>query len=119
MTNVLLAVVLFAWRANTEPDLAGYNLYHGSTSGIYSNVIELGLVTNCSVQVAGKSFFRLTARNSNGLESDPTPEVVYNPTPTVRLVAERSVDAVIWEPAHTNIVPVVYPLEFFRLRVER
>jgi hypothetical protein len=31
------------WRANTESDLAGYNIYYGTSSSAYTNVIDVGL----------------------------------------------------------------------------
>ncbi len=122
MTNALLFTLLFSWKANTEPDLAGYKLYHGPTSGQYTNVIALGRTNGHAMQISGKQFFALSAFNAGGLESDLANELVYIPppeVPTVRLVSERSVDAVFWEPVQTNVVQAVYPMEFFRLRVER
>ena len=43
------AEVTLAWDANTEPDLAGYNIYYGTASGDYSDSIDVGDVTEYPV----------------------------------------------------------------------
>lgn len=35
-----------SWIANTEPDLAGYRILHGTTPGVYSEFATVGLVTS-------------------------------------------------------------------------
>ncbi len=39
------ADVTLRWDANTEPDLAGYNIYYGNESGVYGEPIDAGNVT--------------------------------------------------------------------------
>jgi hypothetical protein len=61
-----------SWNANTEPDLAGYRVYHDTTSGIYTDVVTLGLVT--SYQWGGLTggqthYFVVTAFDTSGNES--------------------------------------------------
>jgi len=34
-----------SWNANTEPDLAGYRVYHGTTTGVYTEFVDVGNVT--------------------------------------------------------------------------
>src|SRR5439155_23215763 len=43
------AQVTLAWDPNTEPDLAGYKVYVGTTSGVYSTPINVGNVTTYTV----------------------------------------------------------------------
>lgn len=40
--------VTIQWNANIEPDLAGYTIYHGTTSGVWigADTVTLGLVTS-------------------------------------------------------------------------
>ena len=83
------ASLSFAWDANTEPDLAGYKLFIGSSSGNYTNHIVLGKVTSHTIPnlVNGSVYyFALSAVNSNGLESDLSAELRYPNLPP----AERS-----------------------------
>jgi VCBS repeat-containing protein len=79
--------VTLAWSPNSEPDLAGYKLYYGTESGIYSQTNDVGNVTEYTVTGldAGRSyFFALSAYDTEGLESVPSSEVVLDVTaPTV------------------------------------
>ncbi len=42
-TNVYSAQVTFVWKANTEPELAGYQIYSGPSSGNYDNIKIVGV----------------------------------------------------------------------------
>jgi len=41
-------VVTVAWDANTETDLAGYQVSYGTASGVYTSVVDVGNVTQVS-----------------------------------------------------------------------
>jgi hypothetical protein len=77
VSNALAQVVL-AWDPNTEPTLAGYKVYVGTASGVYSTPINVGNVTTYTVlNLAPGSvyFFVVTAFDVNGFESGWSNEV--------------------------------------------
>jgi hypothetical protein len=110
------ADVWVQWKANQELGLAGYYLHHGPASRGYTNRIEVGLTTNCMLELSGRQFIAISAFNYLGWESELSQELVYEP---LHLVTERSVDGVLWEATRTNEVRALSALEFFRLRIER
>ena len=66
------------WAANQEPDLAGYRLYHGTTSGVYDSPLDLGNTTTyqfVNLESNATHYFSVTAYDSLGNESSPSPEV--------------------------------------------
>lgn len=72
--------VTLTWDANTEPDLAGYNLYQASASGAYdygTPVLTILAGTNIgSIQsVDGTWFWVLRAYDTSGNESADSNEV--------------------------------------------
>lgn len=73
--------VTLQWAANTEPDLAGYNVYHGVESGVYNTPIWVGDVTEYTMtglQAGVFHFFVVTAVDNEipALESDYSNEVM-------------------------------------------
>ena len=70
--------VTLAWDANSEPDIAGYRLHYGTSSGIYTETIDVGNNTSATVATltAGSTyFFVVTAYNTATLESEASNEV--------------------------------------------
>ena len=70
------------WDANTETDLAGYIVYWGTTSGVYSQASEVipqgteEFILDASRFPAGQTyFFAITALDLSGNESNPSNEV--------------------------------------------
>lgn len=66
------------WTTNTETDLAGYRIYMGTQSGAYNPPISVGKVTTYQVTNLSKGttyFFTITAMDTAGNESSPSPEV--------------------------------------------
>lgn len=77
---VLAEQVGLTWNSNTESDLAGYKLYHGKTSGVYDNHIDVGNETSYTIKnlIEGqKYYFALTAYDTFNNESDYSAEAEY------------------------------------------
>lgn len=68
--------VTLVWDRNSEPNVAGYNVYYGRTSG---NYVPLAAVTEptATISVRGKRsiYFAVTAFTADGLESPFSAEV--------------------------------------------
>jgi hypothetical protein len=87
---VLVAAVLFlpqvatagsvslAWDPNTQPQLAGYQLNYGTTSGQYGTQVDVGNVTTYTVSnlAAGTYYFAVRAYGSSGEQSGLSNEVM-------------------------------------------
>lgn len=65
------------WSPNTEPDLAGYRVYHGTAPGSYGPAVDVGLATTYTVSdlPAGTHYFTVTAYDAAGNESARATEV--------------------------------------------
>jgi hypothetical protein len=67
------ATVQVTWNPNTEPDLSGYKLYHGTASGQYGEPVDVGNVTGHAMQITPEYgatyYFALTAYDTSGNES--------------------------------------------------
>jgi hypothetical protein len=65
------------WQENTESDLAGYRLYWGTASGVYTDSLEVGRVSHQPITgLANGTRYYLTivALDSAGYESGTAPE---------------------------------------------
>ncbi len=72
--------VTLTWDPNTEPDLAGYEIYYGTSPGNYQRNIDIGNVTNYTLyglNVGVTYYIAATAYNTQGLQSGYSNEVVY------------------------------------------
>ena len=89
------------WDANSEPDLAGYILYQGTTAGSYDTPIDVDKnVTSYTVsdlEPGITHYFAITAHDTGGNESEPSNEVsIYvdalpdDTPPTVSLTSPMS-----------------------------
>jgi hypothetical protein len=68
------------WTASTGPTVVGYYVYYGTTTGVYTNKIDVGTNTTFAVNglVAGSIYyFTTTSYNTAGIESSYVPEVSY------------------------------------------
>src|SRR5437870_2842846 len=72
------AQITLAWDPNTEPDLAGYTLYYGTSSRSYQFSVYVGNRTSYSLAglLEGQIYyFAVTAYNLSGIESGFSNEV--------------------------------------------
>jgi len=67
------------WTANSEPDLAGYNVYRreagGSSQKVNQEILHTPIVRDTSVAAGRKYFYRVTALDLVNNESTPSEEV--------------------------------------------
>src|SRR5437899_10243933 len=88
------AQVTLAWDPNTEPDLAGYKLYYGTSSGTYQFSVDVGNLTNYtrSGLLEGRIYyFAATAYNSSldesGFSNEASKAIADVAPPTVSITA--------------------------------
>jgi hypothetical protein len=93
VTQAAVSVKL-AWDPNPEPNIAGYRIYYGSQSGVYSNSVDTGPSTEVTLTSLAKGttyYIVVTAYNSAGYESLPSGEAVFdaptNQLPVVQLTS--------------------------------
>ena len=64
--------VTFTWDTNTEPDIAGYKVYYGTSSGDYTQSVDVGNTTGYTqtgIQDGVTYYFASTAYDTAGNES--------------------------------------------------
>lgn len=74
--------VTVIWDASTSPGVAGYRLYWGVASRVYTNTVDVGTGTNCTLLNINRSisrYFAATAYDTNGIESYFSNEAVLRP----------------------------------------
>ncbi len=72
--------VTLAWDPSTDPTVAGYNIYCGSSSRNYTNITDAGVRTSVTMSnlVPGATYyFAATTYTLSGLESDYSAETAY------------------------------------------
>ena len=77
-SKITAGTVIASWSPNSEPDLAGYNIYYGNQTLNYTTTINVGNVTEYTVLdlERGRSYyFALTAYDTANNESGYSDEV--------------------------------------------
>jgi hypothetical protein len=98
--------VTFAWNPVTNANLAGYNIYYGSVSHSYTNVISVGNVTNATISglvAGGTYYFAATTLSTSGLESGLSDEVSYTVPDAVPMIITEKVTTAI-----TNLITLQF-----------
>lgn len=82
MGTTLVHAATLEWEASTDSDLAGYRVFVGRASGVYTETIDVGNVLQypLSTLEPGASYYlAVTAYDHWGNQSDYSPEVSYTP----------------------------------------
>ena len=96
--------VTLAWDANTEPDLAGYIVEYGVTSGQYTQSIQIGKTTQLTVtglQPDTTYYFVVRAYNTAGATSSPSGQI-----DTARRARSQSARCRVQAPPWQGLRPV-------------
>jgi hypothetical protein len=99
VVNPPTSSVALAWDGSPSPEVTGYRVSYGAASGIYTNSVAMGNVTNITVPnlTSGVTyFFAVSAFDSNGLESAFSNEIAYTvpvvlPTMQIRVSPTRQI----------------------------
>jgi hypothetical protein len=107
--TVNAAEVTLAWDPNSESNLAGYRIHYGTSSGFYTQQIDVGNVTRYKISnlTDGKRYyFAATAYDLNQKESALSKEVVLDLTATTNPPANASKPAFSGGSSSETILPV-------------
>ena len=80
LANATARNVELDWNASSSPNVAGYHVYYGTTSGNYSHKVDAGdaiSVTISNLTAGATYFFAATAYDTNGNESAYSSEVSF------------------------------------------
>ncbi len=78
----LAASLTLAWDPSTEVDIAGYIVYYGRSSGVYTSNVDVGKValwTAANLTAGQRYYFAVQAYNASGLRSVLSAEVTGTP----------------------------------------
>src|SRR5437773_7737192 len=99
--------VVVTWTPNTDADLAGYYIYYGPRSHVYTNRIMVGPTANVArvepLLPRGTYYLTVTAFNTEDIESFPSRELVYR-VPNVRPTITPIDDQVLAEDVPTTSI---------------
>ena len=96
--------VMLTWNLSSNPNVAGYNIYYGTQSQVYTNIISVGNVTNTVISnlVAGTTYyFSATTFDKLSNHSGYSPEAMFtipwpviptNRPPTLQSLANLTIE---------------------------
>lgn len=88
--------VTLVWDSSLSQDVASYNIYYGTRSGYYTNIVTVDAASN-STQISGLEagttyFFAVTAVDSINNESDFSTEVYFSVPTAPKLLSQIVTD---------------------------
>jgi hypothetical protein len=84
--------VIVNWNPNPEPDIAGYTVYLGTSSGAYSssqNVIDKTSATVSGLTPSTTYYFSIQAYNTAGLTSELSDEISFTTSSVTELLFQN------------------------------
>ncbi len=89
--------IILSWTANTESDLAGYNVYQGTSAGIYGTPVSLGKVITSTISglTQGSTYYFAVsalddAANESGYSSTVSATIPDSTAPAVTITSPTS-----------------------------
>ena len=86
--------IVLSWTANTDSDLAGYNVYQGASSRVYGTPNSLGKVTTYTISglTVGKTYYFTVsaldgASNESGYSNEVNATIADSTVPTVAITS--------------------------------
>jgi len=78
-----MAQIILGWNANPEADLAGYRIHYGIASGVYTTIIDAGLVTSYTVTglTLGQTYFFAIVAYDTSLNTSVFSDELIDPNP--------------------------------------
>lgn len=80
--NAVSADLTLVWGTKAHSKLAGYHLYYGTCSGVYTSRVDVGKVNSITISNLDDDqiyYFSVTAYDYKGVDGRFSEEVVYDP----------------------------------------
>jgi hypothetical protein len=81
-TKAQSADITLVWGARAHTNLAGYHVYYGTCSGVYTSRLDVGKVNSITISNLDENqiyYFSVTAYDHQGVDGRFSEEVVYDP----------------------------------------
>jgi hypothetical protein len=106
-TPLLAVTVIASWDLNTEPDVVGYKLYYGTSSGVYGQGIDCGKVVAKELELnpsyGTRFYFAVTCYDSSGNEGPFSDEATLFIPDAVRPGSPKNLKVKLKTPANITL----------------
>ena len=105
--------VMISWNPSTVPGVAGYKIYSGGESGVYTNVIDAGASTNITINGlldGSTNYFSATTYDASGRESTHSSDVMFvapTPSPVIDTGSNSNQVTTVVIPPTTNLPSIL------------